>query len=45
MKKVLIASVLVLMLLISGCAVSEYLTGDSDKSYSLLTEKDEEDAD
>ena len=30
------------MLLIGGCAISDYLTGDaSDKSYSLLTEEED----
>lgn len=40
-KKLLIGSLLTIIFLISGCAISNYLSGDtSNKSYSLLTEQD-----
>jgi hypothetical protein len=43
MKRVLlIGSLLAIMLLVGGCAISDYLTGDaSNKSYSLLTEEED----
>ncbi len=45
MKKILmIGSLLITLFLISGCAVSDYLTGiEEDKPYSLLTEEEAED--
>ncbi|MBR9692048.1 hypothetical protein GOV06_04640 [Candidatus Woesearchaeota archaeon] len=41
MKKILIGSLLIVMFLISGCAISDYITGvEEDESYSLLTEEE-----
>ena len=42
-KKVLIGSLLVVMFLVSGCAVSDYLQGKlpEEKAYSLLDEDEE----
>jgi nitrogen fixation protein FixH len=44
MKKILlVASLMAIIFLISGCAISEYLTGvEEEKPYSLLTEKEAE---
>ncbi len=43
MKKVLlIGSLLIAMFLIGGCAVSDYIKGSEDESYSLLTEEEVE---
>ncbi len=43
-NKLMIAGILMIAVLISGCAVSDYIAGnvDEDKPYSLLTEKEEE---
>ncbi|MBW2981863.1 hypothetical protein KY343_03190 [Candidatus Woesearchaeota archaeon] len=43
-KTILIGILLIAVLLINGCAISDYLTGKSldDKSYSLLTEEEEQ---
>jgi len=42
MRKILVLSLIVIMLLTSGCAVQDYLKGyDANKSYSLLTEKED----
>ena len=38
MKKVLVSALLIAILLISGCAISDYLTGEN-RTYSLLEEE------
>lgn len=40
MKKILISMLLIAILLISGCAISEYLSGEQE-TYSLLEEEEE----
>ena len=43
MKKTLIASLIVMILILSGCTISEYLKGQvpDNEPYSLLDEKEE----
>ena len=41
MKNIIIGILIIFIIVLNGCAVSDYLTGDiEDKSYSLLTEKE-----
>jgi len=40
MKKILIGSLLIMILMVSGCAISDYLTGAGEKPFSLLPEKE-----
>ncbi|MBD3249245.1 hypothetical protein GF336_04325 [Candidatus Woesearchaeota archaeon] len=45
-NKLMIAGILMIAVLMTGCAVSDYIAGnvEEDKPYSLLTEKDEDES-